>query len=857
MNATALLGHLDAALDALRAAQHERALSLVLDVYEAHHFTSELAAILRRVDEADGGALDDLAALLLTLKARVRAEAPLVEEPPAPSAPLDLSLDLSLSDFFEEMSLEEPSRRPEPPTPGSSQRQLIQSARLTAQPGFAEESDVLSFDDLDLDLDVLEDQGDALLEGIWPDEHDLEELEPLMLEHLEEAPDALGEGDGLGSISGHSETRDELDGFDIFAPADSPESERESIVIEEGEGDEDEPKPSLPRPSSLKGLKPLSPPPSYHEAQRSPRLEFSFDLEESDAQQTPGVALSDQEDDSTIQPVESDGVDLIEPIDEDDDLFDDLFDFSVDYEPDLPRSSTRPSSPSDPATVAMSPEALPRLTASPDQAQQEEPVTRQVDEWMLLEELGGEAFASSAELPAPSRASSTPAVKRDQLINPLSNDPSQREQSKDAWDFDAGPASMPGLDDDWLKDHAERPAPEQPSQRDVHNDATAIPGLNTSNSDYPFNPYQSAVGARSSPPPAGRGSASSSLGRTREQRQPSLAPSQSGLSGLPPRLKETREQVEGGSDEDDFDFDLGLSAPHVREAGAGMDYAARAERDGPASPSPAPPNAARPSATLFGAPLASSGKEHGGDEPQVLVTPSSQPITAEHQDISEDEFFALAESIAAEKSSTSEANAISGSGELFRPYRGEPMMRGEPSRGRLATIPHPSIKAPSNPFAQQTPTGVRAALVEESSQVSFSLEEVEDDELDVERDPAEQLASAQRAYEEGRFEDAMDATTALLNGPLATRARALLDAIERELERLQLERIGSLQGTPTLSVRADELSTLALDHRAGFLISQIDGVMTFEDILDLSAMPRLETMVVLVDLLEREIIRTA
>lgn len=175
-----------------------------------------------------------------------------------------------------------------------------------------------------------------------------------------------------------------------------------------------------------------------------------------------------------------------------------------------------------------------------------------------------------------------------------------------------------------------------------------------------------------------------------------------------------------------------------------------------------------------------------------------------------------------------------------------------------------SIEPPINPFQQQTPTGVREALVEESSQVSFALEEVEDDELDVgfvpthlqEDQESVQLERAQSAYDRGHFEDALDLVTPLRTGPYRDEANALLRSIESELERLQLERLGSLSRTPVLDMPLDQLSSFNIDHRAGFLLSQIDGFLTFEDILDLSAMPRLETILVLTDLLDKKVIKS-
>jgi hypothetical protein len=47
------------------------------------------------------------------------------------------------------------------------------------------------------------------------------------------------------------------------------------------------------------------------------------------------------------------------------------------------------------------------------------------------------------------------------------------------------------------------------------------------------------------------------------------------------------------------------------------------------------------------------------------------------------------------------------------------------------------------------------------------------------------------------------------------------------------------------------LPTLAIDSRTGFLLSLIDGASTFEAILDVCGMPRLDALRILDDLVQR------
>ena len=52
--------------------------------------------------------------------------------------------------------------------------------------------------------------------------------------------------------------------------------------------------------------------------------------------------------------------------------------------------------------------------------------------------------------------------------------------------------------------------------------------------------------------------------------------------------------------------------------------------------------------------------------------------------------------------------------------------------------------------------------------------------------------------------------------------------------------VGNLEACPTLAIPMHELSDQRLDTRATFLLSRVDGTITFEEILDVAGMQRLE-----------------
>jgi hypothetical protein len=70
-------------------------------------------------------------------------------------------------------------------------------------------------------------------------------------------------------------------------------------------------------------------------------------------------------------------------------------------------------------------------------------------------------------------------------------------------------------------------------------------------------------------------------------------------------------------------------------------------------------------------------------------------------------------------------------------------------------------------------------------------------------------------------------------------------------------RIGPLDQVISVVISPDEVQWLALDHRAGFLLSLVDGQSTVDEILDISGMTRLDALKIIFDLTERQVVRLA
>jgi len=85
--------------------------------------------------------------------------------------------------------------------------------------------------------------------------------------------------------------------------------------------------------------------------------------------------------------------------------------------------------------------------------------------------------------------------------------------------------------------------------------------------------------------------------------------------------------------------------------------------------------------------------------------------------------------------------------------------------------------------------------------------------------------------------------------------KLLREKSERTLLAMYESKLGRLSHTPQVALKEDEIIWLNLDHRAGFILAQIDGQATFEDLFAISGMSRLDTARILAQLVEEGIIR--
>ncbi|HTP30358.1 MAG TPA: hypothetical protein VMK12_32470 [Anaeromyxobacteraceae bacterium] len=90
--------------------------------------------------------------------------------------------------------------------------------------------------------------------------------------------------------------------------------------------------------------------------------------------------------------------------------------------------------------------------------------------------------------------------------------------------------------------------------------------------------------------------------------------------------------------------------------------------------------------------------------------------------------------------------------------------------------------------------------------------------------------------------------------PMHGEAREYLQQNEATLIAMYESKLGSIGLIPRLALKPEEILWLNLDHRAGFLLAQIDGVVSYEDLFALSGLPRLDTARILASLLEEGVV---
>ena len=85
-------------------------------------------------------------------------------------------------------------------------------------------------------------------------------------------------------------------------------------------------------------------------------------------------------------------------------------------------------------------------------------------------------------------------------------------------------------------------------------------------------------------------------------------------------------------------------------------------------------------------------------------------------------------------------------------------------------------------------------------------------------------------------------------------AESLANKCREVLHDIYASRISDMARVPQVAMSADQIRWLSLDHRAGFMLSMIDGFSSVDDLLDVSGMQRLDALRIICALLDQKVI---
>jgi hypothetical protein len=126
----------------------------------------------------------------------------------------------------------------------------------------------------------------------------------------------------------------------------------------------------------------------------------------------------------------------------------------------------------------------------------------------------------------------------------------------------------------------------------------------------------------------------------------------------------------------------------------------------------------------------------------------------------------------------------------------------------------------------------------------------------VEDECAALMRGARELFDLGDFSGSLELVEkALKIDPNHEGAQAYMKKNAETLLRMYESKLGDMRRAPRQMMPPDEVIWMNMHHKAGFILSQVDGQLSFEDILEISGMPRFDTMRILHELVQQGIIK--
>jgi hypothetical protein len=195
---------------------------------------------------------------------------------------------------------------------------------------------------------------------------------------------------------------------------------------------------------------------------------------------------------------------------------------------------------------------------------------------------------------------------------------------------------------------------------------------------------------------------------------------------------------------------------------------------------------------------------------------------------------------------------------------GKPATPAAPARPAAKPPPRPAAKPPPPPPTTPWDDGPSVALPVAQSEdwsdetsgawsihkEALPREAVADDEAEVWMRGARELLAL------NDFSGALELLGKVLERkPGHKEATQLHEVCEQNLTLMYESKIGAMEARPRTAIPPDEIIWLNLDPRAGFVLAQIDGEVSFDDLYAICGLKRLDTARILCELLEQGVVQ--
>jgi len=177
-----------------------------------------------------------------------------------------------------------------------------------------------------------------------------------------------------------------------------------------------------------------------------------------------------------------------------------------------------------------------------------------------------------------------------------------------------------------------------------------------------------------------------------------------------------------------------------------------------------------------------------------------------------------------------------------------------PGPGRPSPLSIADARAPSSPMVpvalphrSVTPTSIEAAVL--GAIGAAPAPEI------TERTIEDPMAEMRERFSLGDYSGALEMSELILaEEPSDLEAAECGENCRSVLEQMYAARLGPLERVPMVMVPRTQMRWLSMDHRAGFILSLIDGSSSVDLILDVCGMPKLDALRILQELVQQKIV---